>query len=146
MKKIFTILIICTLFFCGCINSDSSETIGSLQISNSSGVINSLEIISIKPELPATLKTGERIEVKVRYKIGSVKNARIWVRPYTQGEGTNAYAAHASSLYETGEGELTGFFTVEKPGVTDEIRVRMRNENKGYFATISKPVQIKWED
>ena len=37
---------------------------------------------------------------------------------------------HASPLYENGEGELTGFFTVKKPGVTDEIRVRMEMKKK----------------
>ena len=126
--KIFSILTVWILILSGCYSTDS------------------LEIISIKPDLPGTLKTGQFVNVQVRYEIKSVENARIWVRPYPNGKKSKGFTAHASPLYDKGEGEIVGDFTVGRSAITDEIRVVMLNEGAGYISTISKPIEIKWED
>lgn len=104
---------------------------------------DTLNICSLNPGSPATLDAGDRIAVKVGYKVDSADSARIFVRPYTKGKKTRGYGAHPSSRY-SGCGEMEGWFTFSGEAKVDEIRVEMLSLDNKRLATASIPVELTW--
>jgi len=106
---------------------------------------DSLEVISVEPACPAVLDLGEKLRVKVRYRVVSSDSVRIWVRPYTRGRRTSGYKAHGSSTYEKGTGVVEGYFFFDKPTVVDEVRINMRGVAIGKDVhTISYKIDARW--
>jgi len=108
---------------------------------------DSLEVISVEPACPAVLDLGEKLRVKVRYRVVSSDSVRIWVRPYTRGRRTSGYKAHGSSTYEKGTGVVEGYFFFEEPVMVDEVRVKMvDSKTHKTLNNISYKVDARWFD
>lgn len=106
---------------------------------------DSLEVISVQPTFPTALKAGEKLRIKIRYCVSSTDLARIWARPYTDGQSTPGYRAHGSPCHEKGTGEIEGYFFFDKPTIVDEIRVKMVDcETKKTVDTTSYRIDARW--
>jgi len=105
-----------------------------------------LTIIKFSPDLPASIAIGEKLIVTVEYHINSVKEAQIFVRPFTNGKTTPGYRAHGCRPIEEGEGVIEGYFFFNKPTIVDEVRVKMvKAEDRSHICTsISKEISAQW--
>jgi hypothetical protein len=91
---------------------------------NSSNV-NDIDITSISPESPATLKfyetsSDDRVVIEYNYNIAHKEGARIWIIPYTDGDSSPGYVYSSSPVYK-GKGSKKVLVSVE--GDTDPINV-----------------------
>jgi hypothetical protein len=111
-----------------------------------SGASNMLKIIRFEPNVPATLHPGDKLFVYVRYRVESVDQARIFVRPITHGEPTPGYKAHGSPVYDRGESEMVGWFTFDKPTKVHEVRIQMVDAGKPdhVIAEIWQQINSQW--
>jgi hypothetical protein len=74
--------------------------------------------------------TGEKVYVDFDYTIDEPGGARIFVRPFTDGELTPGYGASGSPLY-TGTGNSESNFTLNTAGPTvEELRFQITNANQ----------------
>jgi hypothetical protein len=105
-----------------------------------------LTIVSYNPALPATLGVGEKLLVTIDYTIGSVEEAQIWARPYTEGHHTPGYGAHPSPRYGKGSGRLVGWFTFSQPTTVDEVRVYMVANRTDEVTSVAEKIQAQWSD
>jgi hypothetical protein len=107
---------------------------------------NMLKIIRFEPGVPATLHPGDKLNVYVRYRLESVDQARIFVRPFTNGEPTPGYKAHGSPTYDRGKGEMVGWFTFDKPTKVHDVRVQMvdARDPDHVVAEIGAEVNSQW--
>jgi thiol-disulfide isomerase/thioredoxin len=84
-----------------------------------------LEVLAFDPPLPAELRPGQRLTVRVAYELQSGESALIFVRPMTDGKRSAGYGAHASPGYRKGKGQMEGWFTFSKPTVIDQVQVTL---------------------
>jgi hypothetical protein len=106
---------------------------------------DALKIASFKPAVPAKLRTGNRLNVTVAYRIKTYEKVRIFARPYTKGEKTPGFAAHPSPIYTRGTGQTVCWFTLNQPGVVDEVRVEMVDEASGkVVAEVRQSINAQW--
>ena len=108
------------LLVCGCFGPPTTTSDGP-----AAGSADVLKIARFEPGVPATLHPGDKLNVYVRYKVESVDQARIFVRPFTNGEPTPGYKAHGSPAYGRGASEMVGWFTFDNPTKVHEVRVQM---------------------
>lgn len=74
--------------------------------------------------------TGEKVFIDFEYTIDEPGGARIFVRPFTNGELTPGYGASGSPLY-TGTGTSESNFTINTAGPTvDELRFLVTNADQ----------------
>ena len=118
-KLIDSMFISLLLLSYGC---DKKENISHLAQEQVTG--DRLTITKFSPDLPATIATGEKLFVTVKYDIASVDKAQIFVRPYTNGGRTSDYRAHACRPIEKGQGEIEGYFFFDEPTIVNEVRVK----------------------
>lgn len=105
-----------------------------------------LSITTTMPKSPATLSTGEKFTVTVRYTNPAANSVQIFARPYTKGKPTPGYGAHPSAAYPKGTGEVEGWFYFSSATSVDEIRVRMIDpKTREEIAAVKLPVQLTWE-
>ena len=87
--------------------------------------------ISLTPDSPNILRTNEDVSLSFNYVTNDPSGVRIFVRPFTNGSLTPNYSAHGSSIYPTGSGQGSGFFTITSGEVVvDQIRIRMTNADQ----------------
>ena len=105
-----------------------------------------LEILGFDPPLPAELRPGQRLTVRVGYEINSDEPALIFVRPMSEGKRSSGYAAHGSRRYEKGKGVVEGWFSFRQPTVIDQVQVRLitdRGANEPAVELVAK-AEAKW--
>ena len=87
---------------------------------------NSVIIVSLDPESPATLNFGDYVVILTDYHVANSEGARIWVQPYTAGEKSPGYLYSKSSIY-TGSGKREVGISVEEGDdpvvVVDQLRI-----------------------
>ena len=86
---------------------------------------NTIELVSTDPSSPATLFIGDRVNFSFNYTTGEAGGVRIFGRPFTKGNLSPDYAAHASPIHPAEAGTDSGFFTINTPGKVDQIRFQM---------------------
>jgi len=105
-----------------------------------------VEVVEVKPASPATLKAGERANVKVRYQCMNAEKVRIWVQPYTKGRHTPDGFYAPSAAEPAGPGEVQRFVGLKSEATVDELRVSMVDaESRKQLAKASFPVNLKWK-
>jgi len=139
MCKVICLVFAISLLLLSC---DYSEDGGSGSVSGKDG----LKIVRFSPELPSLIAVGEKLTVTVEYKIGSAKEAQIFIRPFTNGRGTPVNLSHGCRSIKTGKGTLEGYFIFDEPTVVDEVRVDMVNvkDQSKVYASISKEISAEW--
>jgi len=107
---------------------------------------NMLKIVRFEPGVPATLHPGDKLFVYVHYRVESVDQARIFVRPLTHGESTPGYKAHGSPTYDRGKGEMVGWFTFDKPTKVHDVLVQMVDAGNPdhVIAEVGAEVNSQW--
>ncbi len=84
--------------------------------------------INLTPDSPNILRTHENVTLSFQYVTNDPSGVRIFARPYTNGAPTPNYGAHGSSVYPTGNGQGSGWFTINSGEVVvDQIRIHMVN-------------------
>ena len=82
--------------------------------------------IYLTPDSPNILRTNEDVNLSFQYVTNESTGVRIFARPFTNGAPTPNYGAHGSSIYPTGSGQGSGWFTINSGEVVvDQIRIRM---------------------
>ena len=105
-----------------------------------------LEVIAVDPPTTATLKAGEKANVKIRYQSATAGKVRIWVKPYTEGTYTPDGFYAPSVAEPNGRGEVERFVGVNGTALVDELRVSMVDaESKKQLAKASHTVDLQWE-
>ncbi len=143
-KKITGFLIILILvqllFYCGC----GSQSV----VITRKGNCN-LEILSTKPQSPATLQAGEKVYVTFKYDMGEYESVVIFARPRTNGAASRGYTAHPSAIYNKYDGakdEIQGYFYFDNPAIVDEIIVRMKDKaSDEYVCVVKKEASFEWK-
>jgi len=93
-------------------------------ISNSAGDV--LEITSLEPAPPATLKAGENIRIKFRYQLSSASQVCMFAKTKIDGsKPKGCYASSGSDTYQKGSGNGEYTITHLNNSVTNEIEVYM---------------------
>ena len=105
----------------GTSNGTAGTTTGTVA-TNEAG--DRLEIIEIRPAPPAQLIVGEKITVKIAYRITSPKGCAIWVLA-----GTPGTTYQASAIIPRGSGVVERYFRLTKKGEVDRIFVQMGERN-----------------
>lgn len=90
---------------------------------------------------PSTLTVGQSVKFEFDYKTNEPSGVRIFGRPFTNGNPTPDYSAHASSIYPEGEGNGNGFFNINSPSKVDQVRFQMWDANQStllyeYFVNV----------
>jgi hypothetical protein len=99
--------------------------------------------ITITPSFREGLLHNENVNVGFSYHTTEPSGVVIFVRPFTDGDLSPHYAAHASPTYATGSGSGTGYFTVTSGMVNvDSVRFRMLNASQSevlldYFVPVN---------
>lgn len=105
-----------------------------------------LSITTTMPKSPATLTTGEKLSVTIRYTNPTTDSVRIFARPYTNGKRTPGYGAHPSAAYPKGPGQVEGWFSFSSATTVDEIQVEMiDSKTQELIAAVKLPVQLTWK-
>jgi hypothetical protein len=87
---------------------------------------HSITNIVITPPSPNGLLNGENVDITFDYYTSEPSGVRIFARPFTDGNLTPNYGAHGSSVYPTGYGAGTGWFTISSGMANvDSIRFEM---------------------
>lgn len=108
-------LIILTISFYNC-SSDGEDP-----------ATNSMEIVSINPESPSTLKFNEFVVITFNYNIVAEAGARMWIIPYTDGDRSPKYLYSSSKVFN-GSGTRQVGISVEsgnEPVKVDQIKINM---------------------
>lgn len=116
--SLFIILLSVTLYNCG--NSDEDPG------------INSMDITSINPESPSTLKFNDFVVITYNYTIIPEDGARMWIIPYTDGDQSPEYLYSSSDIY-TGSGTRQVGISVESgndPVKVDQLKITMVNPDQ----------------
>lgn len=83
------------------------------------------------PPSPVTLQLGEQLNVTFDYFTANAGGVRIFVRPITNGAPSPGYGAHGSPLYPAGNGNGSGYFTINAGYVpVDHVRIQMYNSDQ----------------
>lgn len=88
-------------------------------------IAHRVELDRIGSDSPATLVVGEIVKFEFDYKTNEPSGVRIFGRPFTGGNPTPNYSAHASGIYPQGEGNGNGFFIINSAGNVDQVRFQM---------------------
>lgn len=104
-----------------------------------------VKIESITPVSPASLKSGERMTLKIQYDNPVSDQVQIWARPYIGGQRATNFSAHSSATYGRGSGAVEGWFTFLSSSEIDEVRVEMIDSTtRKTLASTAMPVQAAW--
>ncbi|MDZ7342776.1 MAG: T9SS type A sorting domain-containing protein [candidate division KSB1 bacterium] len=94
------------------------------------GVADYISNIQMPPS-PVTLQLGEQLHVTFDYFTTNAAGVRIFVRPITNGAPSPGYGAHGSPVYPSGNGNGSGWFTINAGFVTvDHVRIQMYNADQ----------------
>ena len=88
---------------------------------------NTMEIISMDPESPSTLKFNDFVVITFNYNIISEDGARMWIIPYTDGDKSPAFLYSSSKVF-TGTGTRQVGISIESgtdPVKVDQLKVTM---------------------
>lgn len=103
--------------------------------------VNDISIKSINPESPAVLNhyqtsaTNDRVTIEYDYNITHKEGARIWVRPYTDGDPSPGYLYSPSSVFN-GKGSRTVLVSIEAGSGTvnvDQLKVVITNPDQSEY-------------
>jgi hypothetical protein len=111
--SLFSFLFLVTLYNCG--NSDEDPG------------TNSMDIISMNPESPSTLKFNDFVVITYNYNIVPEDGARMWIIPYTDGDKSPEFLYSSSSVF-TGTGTRQVGVSIESgngPVKVDQLKVTM---------------------
>jgi hypothetical protein len=94
-------------------------------------VTNSLNVVSISPESPATLNTGDDLEIEFNYSTAEADGVRILAVPYTNGSISPGSIETASSIFPAGVRTVTEEFPLlDAVGNVDQIKFQMLNADQ----------------
>lgn len=88
---------------------------------------NTIEIISINPESPASLKFNDFVVITFDYNIVNADGARMWIIPYTDGDNSPEYLYSSSKVF-TGSGTKQSGISIESgtdPVIVDQLKITM---------------------
>jgi hypothetical protein len=107
-----------------------------------------VEVISVAPGEASELGLGEKVEVEVFYRLGTVEQGTIWVRPYQGGRRAGGYAAHHLVPVAKADGDsgiVNGWFYFNAPASVDEVRVFLQDSTRGAVVKeLSHPAALRW--
>jgi hypothetical protein len=107
-----------------------------------------VEVVSVVPEDDSVLGPGEKVEVEVFYRLGTVEQEAIWVRPYQGGRRIGGYSAHhliRVTKTEEDSGIVSGWFYFNAPASVDEVRVFLQDAETGAVVKeLSHPAALRW--
>ena len=91
---------------------------------------NDIIIKSISPDSPATLdhyqtSSNDRVKIKYDYNITNAEGARIWIRPYTDGDPSPGYLYSSSSVFN-GKGSRDVLVSIDEDAGTvhvDQLKI-----------------------
>ncbi len=87
--------------------------------------------ITFDPPLPATLGFNDRVSFTFDYTTTEPGGVYIWGTPFTGGRQSGGLAQHGSVLHPTGEGSLSGWFTIREGAQTvDQVRFQMTDADR----------------
>ena len=113
--------------------------------SEAAGKESTVELTSMNPPTLATLKTGEKCVVTVRYNNVGPNPVHVFAMPYTNGNRTPASWSSGSRTYQIGSGDVEGWFLFNKPTAVDEVKVTMvDSKTRETLLTKNIPVQLNW--
>ena len=99
-----------------------------------------MEILSMDPASPDTLKGGDQIQLKIQYQAPSGRSVRIWA----MADATGTFYAPSGDL--KGRGTVDRFVGSERPNQVKRIRVEMvDDETRETLLEIEKDVDFTWE-
>jgi hypothetical protein len=87
---------------------------------------NSVIIVSLNPDSPATLNFGDFVVILTDYNITDPLGARIWVQPYTAGEKSPGYVYSSSGVFKGSGNREVGITVRERDDpevVVDQLRI-----------------------
>ena len=93
---------------------------------------NSMDIISMDPDSPASLNFNDFVVITFYYNIVAKDGARMWIIPYTNGDKSPGYLYSSSSVY-TGTGTKQVGISIEDgdgPVVVDQIKITMTDPDQ----------------
>ena len=93
---------------------------------------NTMTIVSITPESPATLKFNEFVLIRYEYNITSADGARMWVIPQTNG-AKSPESIYSSSKVYTGAGKREVGVSIDdsnQPVIVDQLKVTMSDPDQ----------------
>lgn len=102
-----------------------------LVLTQPSEAVNSVSNVQMVASSPAALEYGMNVNITFDYSTDDAGGARIFMRPFSNGSLTPNYAASGSSLYPTGNGSGSAFFTITSGlANVDHIRVQILNSDQ----------------
>ncbi|HLP92437.1 MAG TPA: T9SS type A sorting domain-containing protein [Saprospiraceae bacterium] len=102
-----------------------------------------IENVQLCPASPARLEHDNRVNINYGIYNDEGQPVRIFVRPFTQGSPTPAYAASPSPAYAVGSGLADDYFTITSGGVVvDQLRFQITTDDQStVLAEYFIPVQ-----
>jgi hypothetical protein len=109
---------------------------------------HSISNIKLNPETPTAMLFNQNVNVAFDYVTAEPGGVLIFARPFSGGNLTPNYAAHASGLYPVGIGNGTGSFNIMSGStVVDHVRFQMKNADQSQVLfEIMVPVQYPYSD
>lgn len=90
-----------------------------------------IENVQLCPTSPARLELNNRVNIHYGLYNDEGQPVRIFVRPFTQGSPSPAYAASGSPSYAVGSGLADDYFTITTGGVVvDQLRFQITTEDQ----------------
>jgi hypothetical protein len=118
----------------------------------------SLQVVSIEPSIPAVLKPGEKVRIKIRYTCPNVAKALIEVAGTFQGNTVPVRLFPPLTPISAGSGEVECEISLKESGQLDELRIflhkivnQMKKGDALSYTTeqifkISYPVRLEWRE
>ncbi|MCC7464981.1 MAG: T9SS type A sorting domain-containing protein [Saprospiraceae bacterium] len=102
-----------------------------------------IENVKLCPPSPARLEHNNRVNIQYSMYNDEGQPVRIFVRPFTQGSPSPAYAASPSPAYAVGGGQADDYFTITSGGVVvDQLRFQVTTDDQSeVLAEYFLPVQ-----
>ncbi len=113
--------------------------------SSSTSSIPTLEILSIEPASPATLRAGEKVIVKVRYDMADCESVQIWVRSSSSSRDELSHPCSPIPRSYGRTGYMEGWLYFDDKALVKEIKVVMKDVAKNAFVyETTKTVDYQW--
>lgn len=105
---------------------------------------DSLKIIGIDPESPASLPLNGRLRIRIAYQLKSAKHCFIWATPVILEQRLPDSFTSGSYRYKPGSGVTTAWFGFNNQAHIDLLRVTMADEQRKPILTLTYPIDANW--
>ena len=106
---------------------------------------DSLQIIGVDPEAPATLPLNGHLRIKIAYKFKSGKYGFIWATPVVLEQRLPDNFTNGSMRYSPGSGVTTAWLGFNNEAHLDLLKVTLADEGKKPILTLTYPVDANWK-